>query len=176
MNLTSVKKLQQHDDLCQLLERVRNNGHKALITIHHDTEERHSVLERVKKDGEHHWWETLLGWSPAATQHKPAWACRDGAASETPRSRRARRAQQRYAARPRAEQKLGVFLKKAALRGAQSRSPKRPLAEGQRAPHGNRRSVPFSPQMAAVSGAPDVLPPGPAARAAAGRPGSCPAL
>ena len=67
MNLTLVKKLLQHDDLCQLLERIRNNGHKTLITVHHDTEEIHHVLERVKKDGEHHWWETLLGWSPTAT-------------------------------------------------------------------------------------------------------------
>ncbi|KAK4811143.1 hypothetical protein QYF61_019774 [Mycteria americana] len=67
MNLTLVKKLLQHDDLCQLLERIRNNGHKTLITVHHDAEEIHHVLERVKKDGEHHWWETLLGWSPTAT-------------------------------------------------------------------------------------------------------------
>ncbi|KAK4828276.1 hypothetical protein QYF61_024941 [Mycteria americana] len=37
-----------------------------LITVHHDAEEIHHVLERVKKDGEHHWWETLLGWSPTA--------------------------------------------------------------------------------------------------------------
>ncbi|KAK4810571.1 LOW QUALITY PROTEIN: hypothetical protein QYF61_004534 [Mycteria americana] len=66
MNLTLVKKLLQHDDLCQLLERIRNNGHKTPITVHHDAEEIHHVLERVKKDGEHHWWETLLGWSPTA--------------------------------------------------------------------------------------------------------------
>ncbi|KAK4811160.1 hypothetical protein QYF61_019791 [Mycteria americana] len=67
MNLTLVKKLLQHDDLCQLLEHIRNNGHKTLITVHHDAEEIRHVLERVKKDGEHHWWETLLGWSPTAT-------------------------------------------------------------------------------------------------------------
>jgi len=36
------------------------------FTVHHDTEEIHHVLERVKKDGEHHWWETLLGKSPTA--------------------------------------------------------------------------------------------------------------
>ena len=40
---------------------------KTLITIHCDAEEIHHVLERVKKDGEHHGWETLLGWSPTAT-------------------------------------------------------------------------------------------------------------
>ncbi|KAK4810466.1 hypothetical protein QYF61_004246 [Mycteria americana] len=67
MNLTLVKKLLQHDDLCQLLERIRNNGRKTLITVCHDAEEIHHVLERVKKDGEHHWWETLLGWSQTAT-------------------------------------------------------------------------------------------------------------
>jgi len=37
---------------------------KTLITVHHDTKETH--LERVKKDGEHHWWEMFLGWSPTA--------------------------------------------------------------------------------------------------------------
>ncbi|KAK4811065.1 hypothetical protein QYF61_016351 [Mycteria americana] len=70
MNLTLVKKLLQHDDLCQLLECVQNNGHKTLITVHHDAEETHHVLEGVEglgKDGEHHWWENLLGWSPTAT-------------------------------------------------------------------------------------------------------------
>ncbi|XP_076212573.1 LOW QUALITY PROTEIN: uncharacterized protein LOC143169181 [Aptenodytes patagonicus] len=65
MNLTLVTKLLQHD-LCQLPEHIRNNGHKTQITVHHDTEEIRHVLERVKEDGEHHWWETLLGWSLAA--------------------------------------------------------------------------------------------------------------
>ncbi|KAK4818868.1 hypothetical protein QYF61_021073 [Mycteria americana] len=54
MNLTLVKKLLQHDDLFQLLECIQNNGQKTLITIHRDAEERHYVLERVKKDAEHH--------------------------------------------------------------------------------------------------------------------------
>uniref|UniRef100_A0A8C3PND6 Uncharacterized protein n=1 Tax=Calidris pygmaea TaxID=425635 RepID=A0A8C3PND6_9CHAR len=67
MNLTLVKKLLQHDDLSQLLERIRNNGHKTLITVQHDTKEIHRVFERMRKDGEHHWWEILLGWSPTAT-------------------------------------------------------------------------------------------------------------
>ena len=31
------------------------------------TEEKYTIQERVKKDREHHWWETLLGWSPTAT-------------------------------------------------------------------------------------------------------------
>lgn len=28
---------------------------KTLITVNHDTEEIHHVLERVKQDGEYHW-------------------------------------------------------------------------------------------------------------------------
>ena len=67
MNLTLVEKLLQHDELRQLLERIWNNGQKALITAHHDTEEIQDILERVKQDREHHGWETLLGWSPTAT-------------------------------------------------------------------------------------------------------------
>ena len=35
-------------------------------TVNHDTKEIPCVLERVKKDGEHDWWETLLGWLPTA--------------------------------------------------------------------------------------------------------------
>lgn len=50
MNLTLVKKLPQHDDLCQLLEHAQNNGHKTLITVYHDTEGIHHVLERVKDE------------------------------------------------------------------------------------------------------------------------------
>ncbi|XP_075344890.1 uncharacterized protein LOC142402885 [Mycteria americana] len=68
MNLTLVRKLLQHDDLNQLLERIWNNGHKTLVTVHHDAEEIHCVLERVKQDGGHHWWDTLLGWLPTATR------------------------------------------------------------------------------------------------------------
>ncbi|KAK4832914.1 hypothetical protein QYF61_026557 [Mycteria americana] len=48
------------------LNASEKNGYKTLITVHHDSEEIHHVLERVKEDGEHHWWETLLGWSPTA--------------------------------------------------------------------------------------------------------------
>ncbi|KAK4820842.1 hypothetical protein QYF61_007816, partial [Mycteria americana] len=68
MNLTLVRKLLQHDDLNQLLERIRNNGHKTLVTVHHDAEEIHRVLEQVKQDGGHYWWDTLLGWSLTATR------------------------------------------------------------------------------------------------------------
>jgi len=55
MNLTLVAKLLQHDNPRQLLECVQNNGVKTLITTHHKAEDRSSILERVKQDGEHHW-------------------------------------------------------------------------------------------------------------------------
>ncbi|KAM6210870.1 uncharacterized protein WM294_001180 [Sarcoramphus papa] len=67
MDLTLMKKFLQHNDLCQLLERAREEGQRTLITVHHDTEEIHRVLDRVKKDGEHRWWEAFLGWSPKTT-------------------------------------------------------------------------------------------------------------
>ena len=67
MNLTLVRKLPQHDDLCQLLKRAQNNGQRNPITIRHDAERIYHVLERVKKGREHHWWKTPLGWSPTAT-------------------------------------------------------------------------------------------------------------
>ncbi|KAK4806026.1 hypothetical protein QYF61_007003 [Mycteria americana] len=57
MKLTLVRKLLQHDDLNQLLERIWNNGHKILVTVHQDVEEIHRVLERVKQDGRHRWWD-----------------------------------------------------------------------------------------------------------------------
>ncbi|XP_042748656.1 LOW QUALITY PROTEIN: uncharacterized protein LOC122192214 [Lagopus leucura] len=67
MNLALVKELLQHDDLHQLLERIKDNGQKTLITVHHDVKKIHRILERVMKAGEHHWWEVLFGWSPTAT-------------------------------------------------------------------------------------------------------------
>lgn len=67
MNLTLVKKLLQHEDLKRLLKQVQENGQKTLITIHHDVERIHQVLERVKKDGEQKWWDSLFGWLPTAT-------------------------------------------------------------------------------------------------------------
>lgn len=44
----------------------RQRTKKPLITAHRDKKEKNRVLERVKKDGEHRWWEMLLGWSPTA--------------------------------------------------------------------------------------------------------------
>ncbi|XP_075625630.1 LOW QUALITY PROTEIN: uncharacterized protein LOC142604244 [Balearica regulorum gibbericeps] len=67
MNLTLVRELLHHQDLQEILQKARENGQKTLITIHHDIEKIHQVLERVKEDGEHKWWDTLFGWSPNAT-------------------------------------------------------------------------------------------------------------
>ncbi|XP_068521809.1 uncharacterized protein [Anas acuta] len=66
MNLTLVKKLLVHEDLKQLMTQVRESGQKTLITVHHDAQEIHRVMERVKRDERHRWWDTLFGWSPAA--------------------------------------------------------------------------------------------------------------
>jgi len=51
MNIMLVKKLLQHNDLNRLLKEAQGNGQKTLITVHHDVEEIHQVLERIKKDG-----------------------------------------------------------------------------------------------------------------------------
>ena len=52
MNLTLVKQLLQHKDLVKILEKVWENGQKnppKLITVHHNVEEIHRVLERAKR-------------------------------------------------------------------------------------------------------------------------------
>lgn len=67
MNLTLVKQLLLHQDLIEILEKIKKNGQKTLVTLHHNVKEIHHVLERVKKDAEHGWWDTLFGWSPTAT-------------------------------------------------------------------------------------------------------------
>lgn len=67
MNLIMVRKQFQHDDPSQLIKWVQNNRQKTLTTIHRDAERIQCIVERVKKNGEHHWWETLFGWSPMAT-------------------------------------------------------------------------------------------------------------
>jgi len=67
MNITLVKKLLQHDNLKRLLKEAQENELKILITVHHDVEEMYQVLERIKKDGKHKWWDTLFRWSPTAT-------------------------------------------------------------------------------------------------------------
>ena len=60
-------RLLQHPDLIDLLQQAQKTGQKTLITVQHDIEEIHQVLTRVKRDGEHQWWESLFGWSPTAT-------------------------------------------------------------------------------------------------------------
>lgn len=67
MNLTLVKQLLQDKNLVEILEKIRENGQKTLITVHHNVKVIHRVLERVQKDAEHRWWDTLFGWSPTAT-------------------------------------------------------------------------------------------------------------
>ena len=60
MNLTLVKQLLQHQHLIKILEKVRENERKTLIAVHHNVEEIHRVLRRVRKDAEHGWWDTLF--------------------------------------------------------------------------------------------------------------------
>ncbi|XP_074667533.1 uncharacterized protein LOC141917846 [Strix aluco] len=67
MSLTIIEQLLQHPDLIDLLQQAQKTGQKTLITVQHDIEEIHQVLTRVKRDGEHQWWESLFGWSPTAT-------------------------------------------------------------------------------------------------------------
>uniref|UniRef100_A0A8D2P6W1 Envelope glycoprotein n=1 Tax=Zosterops lateralis melanops TaxID=1220523 RepID=A0A8D2P6W1_ZOSLA len=67
MNLTLVKQLLLHQDLIEILEKIKKNGQKTLVTVHHDMKEIHHVMERMKKDAEYRWWDTLFGWSPTAT-------------------------------------------------------------------------------------------------------------
>lgn len=66
INLMLFHKLLKHKDLQALLRKVQQQSKNTLITVHHDGGEIHRILGRVKKHGEHHWWETLLGWSPTA--------------------------------------------------------------------------------------------------------------
>ncbi|XP_053789840.1 uncharacterized protein LOC128783219 [Vidua chalybeata] len=67
MNLTLVKQLLLHQDLIEILGKIKENGQKTLVTVHHDVQEIHRVVERVKSDAVHRWWDTLFGWSLTAT-------------------------------------------------------------------------------------------------------------
>uniref|UniRef100_A0A8B9BUJ2 Uncharacterized protein n=1 Tax=Anser brachyrhynchus TaxID=132585 RepID=A0A8B9BUJ2_9AVES len=67
MSLTLVKQLVKHQDLIKILKGIQENGEKTLITVHHDTKEISRVLQRVKQDTNHNWWDALFGWSPTAT-------------------------------------------------------------------------------------------------------------
>lgn len=59
MNLALVEKLLQHSQLCWLLEGIWSNGHRALMAVHHSTEEIHPVFPRVMRNGKYHWWDCV---------------------------------------------------------------------------------------------------------------------
>lgn len=63
-----VKELLKHTDLRLLLKQAEKNGQKTWIAVHHGMAEIHHVMEWVKKDGEHWWCDTLVGWLPTATR------------------------------------------------------------------------------------------------------------
>lgn len=63
MNLTLVKLLIKHQDLTGILKEIEENGEKTLITVHHDTKETSRVLQSIKQDASHHWWDVLFEWS-----------------------------------------------------------------------------------------------------------------
>ncbi|XP_064591958.1 uncharacterized protein LOC135459657 [Zonotrichia leucophrys gambelii] len=67
MNPTLVRQLLLHQDLVDILEKIKENEQKTLVTVHHNVRQIHRVMERVKQDAEHRWWGTLFGWSPTAT-------------------------------------------------------------------------------------------------------------
>ena len=66
MDLTLVKQLVKHKDLMEILREIQRNGENTLITVHHDTQEISRILQRVKQDASHNWWDSLFGWSPTA--------------------------------------------------------------------------------------------------------------
>lgn len=67
INLTVINWLLYHPDLINHLQKAWEMGQRILITVHHNAEEIHRVLERVKKGGRHQWWEVLCGLSPTST-------------------------------------------------------------------------------------------------------------
>ncbi|XP_071413119.1 uncharacterized protein [Pithys albifrons albifrons] len=67
MGLSLVKEMLEHENLQQLLENAKAKAKRILITVHHDGSVIKQVMERIKRVGEHHWWEVFFGWSPTAT-------------------------------------------------------------------------------------------------------------
>lgn len=67
MDLSLVKEMLEHANLQQLLENAKAEAKKILITVHHDGNVIKQIVERIKRVGEHHWWEIFFGWSPTAT-------------------------------------------------------------------------------------------------------------
>lgn len=64
MNLTVVRKFLCRKELKKILKKGKGNGKKNVVAVHHDAEEIHHVLERVKKDSCHHWWDPFIGGHP----------------------------------------------------------------------------------------------------------------
>jgi len=50
------------------LKRIQESGRRTLITVQHDIERIYQVIEQVKRDREHHWWNMFIGESPSATK------------------------------------------------------------------------------------------------------------
>lgn len=67
MDIILVKKLLEHPGLHKLLQQLKRKSQKTLISVRHNMEKAHHVVEQMKRDGANHWWENLLGWSPTAT-------------------------------------------------------------------------------------------------------------
>ena len=67
MNRRLVKWIIKHPDLDEILKEIKENGEEVLITVHHDAEEISKVLQRIKQETSHPWWDALFGWSPKAT-------------------------------------------------------------------------------------------------------------
>lgn len=59
-----------HRKLQALIEKVKTQAKKFLVTVHHDGNTDQQVLDQIKKKqeaGEHHWWEIFLDGCPFAT-------------------------------------------------------------------------------------------------------------
>lgn len=67
MNLKIVRKLTKHQDLTKILKEIQENGQKTLVTVYDDTKRIHKVIQRLKQDTSHRWWDIIFGWSPTAT-------------------------------------------------------------------------------------------------------------
>lgn len=55
MNLSLVKQLLLHQDLIEILEKIKKEGQKTRVIVHHNVKEIHCVIERVRQDVEHRW-------------------------------------------------------------------------------------------------------------------------
>ncbi|XP_058678406.1 uncharacterized protein LOC131570082 isoform X2 [Ammospiza caudacuta] len=46
MNLTLVRQLLLHQDLIDILKKIKESGQKTLVTVHHNVRQIHRVMER----------------------------------------------------------------------------------------------------------------------------------